>query len=100
MTTPHSQNSAASRGAAPKANRISTRKARRRSPSTLHLRYVRLRRGGRRVGEPRGLEGEHVGVVAAGRDQFVVRALLGHAPVVEDDDAVGAADGGETVGDD
>ena len=39
-------------------------------------------------------------IAAAGLDQLVVRAVLDQAAAIERDDAVGAAHGGEPVGDD
>jgi hypothetical protein len=49
--------------------------------------------------ESRCLQGEHLGVAARERHQRFMAALLVHAAALEDDDVVGAADGGEAVGD-
>ncbi len=46
------------------------------------------------------LLGVQVVVMPAGSEQFLVRAHLGDLPVVDEDDAVGALDGGQPVGDD
>ncbi len=55
---------------------------------------------GARLGEAGGLHGEHLGVAAARREQLVVAAELGDAPLVEHGNPLGAADGGEPVRDD
>src|SRR5688572_2613933 len=46
------------------------------------------------------LSADELGVGTVAQDELVVGALLGNAPAVEDDDAVGVAHGGEAVGDD
>src|ERR1700722_567969 len=51
-------------------------------------------------GEAGGLHGEHLGVAAARREQLVVAAQLGDAPLVEHGNPLGPADGGEPVRDD
>jgi hypothetical protein len=45
------------------------------------------------------LQGEQLGVAALEAHQFCVRALLGQAALMEQEDAVGLPDRGETVGD-
>ena len=49
---------------------------------------------------PSRLSGRQQGVDPGGINQFIVRALLHHASLRHDADLVGAADGGEAVGDD
>src|SRR5690606_19614907 len=46
------------------------------------------------------LEGGEAGVEAAAGNELVVRAVLHDPPLVEDQDTVRVADGGEAVGDD
>src|ERR1700722_20111334 len=55
---------------------------------------------GTRPGEAGGLHGEHLGVAATRREQLVVAAQLGDAPLVEHGNPLGPADGGEPVRDD
>src|SRR5687767_2263930 len=50
-----------------------------------------------RIEEPRRLEPVHPGVAATRTQQRVVVAVLDQQPVLDDDDAVRAADGGEPV---
>src|ERR1700733_1386953 len=52
------------------------------------------------LGETSGLHPEHLGVRPSGIDELVVSAELGDAPLVEDGDPLGPADGGEPMRDD
>ena len=63
-----------------------------------HPRRVQKNLNGRRDSDELGLDEKTIGAVAL--DQFVVAAAFHDPAVVENEDAVGMADGGETVGDD